>query len=108
MTKLKLGIIGCGYLSNIIVDAYNNGLLKEYELVGVLGRNSKSAEELSQKGKCKLCNNIDELLELKPDYIAEAASGQAVRDYALKFFLLIVTLPYYLLVHLLMKNFIIK
>ena len=49
MTKLKLGIIGCGYLSNIIVDAYNNGLLKEYELVGVLGRNSKSAEELSQK-----------------------------------------------------------
>lgn len=84
MTKLKLGIIGCGYLSNIIVDAYNNGLLKEYELVGVLGRNSKSAKELSQKGKCKLCNNIDELLELKPDYIAEAASGQAVCDYALK------------------------
>ena len=84
MTKLKLGIIGCGYLSNIIVDAYNNGLLKEYELVGVLGRNSKSAKELSQKGKCKLCNNIDELLELKPDHIAEAASGQAVRDYALK------------------------
>ena len=74
MTKLKLGIIGCGYLSNIIVDAYNNGLLKEYE----------SAKELSQKGKCKLCNNIDELLELKPDHIAEAASGQAVRDYALK------------------------
>ena len=47
MEKLKLGIIGCGYLGNIIVDAYNSGLLEEYELVGVLGRSEQAALELS-------------------------------------------------------------
>lgn len=84
MEKLKLGIIGCGYLGNIIVDAYNSGLLEEYELVGVLGRSEHAALETAKKGNCALCHSLEELLELKPDYIAEAASGQSVRDYAEK------------------------
>lgn len=38
MGKLKLGILGNGYLADIIVEAGLKGMLDEYELVGVLGR----------------------------------------------------------------------
>ena len=37
MEKLKLGILGNGYLADIIVEAGLKGMLDEYELVGVLG-----------------------------------------------------------------------
>ena len=41
MGKLKLGILGNGYLADIIVEAGLKGMLDEYELVGVLGRTRK-------------------------------------------------------------------
>lgn len=41
MGKLKLGILGNGYLADIIVEAGLKGMLDEYELVGVLGRMGK-------------------------------------------------------------------
>lgn len=37
-TKKKLAILGNGFLAGIIVEAYNKGLLEEYELTGILGR----------------------------------------------------------------------
>ena len=39
MSRLKLGILGSGYLGGIIADAWKNGYLDEYELVGIAGRN---------------------------------------------------------------------
>lgn len=84
MKTLKLGIAGCGYLGNIIADAYCNGLLEGYELVGAISRSRESVEKLAEKTGCKACDSIEELLELKPDYIAEAASGQLVKDIAEK------------------------
>ena len=33
--KTKFGIVGCGFLGNIVADAWKNGLLEDYELVGV-------------------------------------------------------------------------
>ena len=32
--KTKFGIVGCGFLGNIVADAWKNGLLPDYELVG--------------------------------------------------------------------------
>ena len=34
----RLGIVGCGFLGNIIANAWKQGLLEEYELVGVTSR----------------------------------------------------------------------
>ncbi len=31
--KTKFGIVGCGFLGNIVADAWKNGLLEDYELV---------------------------------------------------------------------------
>ena len=36
--KTKFGIVGCGFLGNIVADAWKNGLLPDYELVGVTSR----------------------------------------------------------------------
>ena len=78
MEKRKLGLLGSGFLSGIIAEAMHNGLLPEYELVGIAGRNPVTTQEMAQKYGCKACLSSDELLALQPDYIAEAASGAAV------------------------------
>ena len=84
MGKLRLGIMGSGFLSEIVADAWTSGLLEEYELVGVMGRNQETAAALAKKAGCAACQNLDELLALKPDYIAEAASVELVRDSAVR------------------------
>lgn len=33
--KTKFGIVGCGFLGSIVANAWKNGLLEDYELVGV-------------------------------------------------------------------------
>lgn len=80
MGKLKLGILGNGYLADIIVEAGLKGMLDEYELVGVLGRTREKTELLAKKGGCQACGTIDELLALSPDYVAEAASELSSRN----------------------------
>lgn len=78
----KLGILGAGHLSAIVVEAYQKGLLEGYEIVGVTGRNMEHVTELAQRCNAKPCSNMTELLACKPDIITEAASVQAVKDYA--------------------------
>lgn len=84
MNKLRLGIIGSGYLGEIIARAWKDGLLPEYELVGIAGRTKENTDALAAEIGCKSCLGTDELLELKPDYIAETASIAWVRDMAEK------------------------
>ena len=43
-TKKKLAVLGNGFLAGIIVEAYNKGLLEEYELTGILGRTKEKTE----------------------------------------------------------------
>ena len=80
----KLAVLGNGFLAGIIVEAYNKGLLEEYELTGILGRTKEKTEALAEKGGCRPCSTLEELLEDKPDYVAEAASVKAVQDYGMK------------------------
>lgn len=81
MEKLKLALIGCGHLNEIVATALEDGYLPEYELTAVLGRDAARAEDFARRHNCKACTDIDELLALKPDFVAEAASVKAVRDY---------------------------
>ena len=48
--KTKFGIVGCGFLGNIVADAWKNGLLPDYELVGVTSRTRASAEKTAANG----------------------------------------------------------
>lgn len=82
MEKKRLAIVGCGHLGHIVTDACLQGLLPEYELVGVLGRDEGHAVAMAEKAGCPQCKNLDQLLERKPDYVAEMASVQMVKDMA--------------------------
>lgn len=84
----KLVIVGCGRLGGIVADAVIKGILPEYELVGVYSRTVSKAENLAarmqQHGKsCRVCTTLEELLDLKPDYLVEAASPAAMKELAL-------------------------
>lgn len=84
----KLAIVGCGKLGKIVADAVINGILKEYELTGVYSRTAEKAQSIAASvnangGECKVCDSIDELLAMKPDYVVEAASPAAMRELAL-------------------------
>lgn len=80
-SKKKLAIIGNGYLAEIITEAYLGGMLPEYEMTAVLGRTREKTEALAEKAGCRACSTIEELMETKPDYVAEAASVESVKDY---------------------------
>ena len=71
--KTKLGIVGCGFLGNIVADAWKKGLLPDYELVGVTSRTRASAEKTAANVGCAVCEDVDALLALEPEYIVEAA-----------------------------------
>ena len=84
----KLVIVGCGQLAGIVSDAIVSGILPDYDLVGVYSRTTAKAERLAgkmdQHGKvCKVCTSMEELLALKPDYLVEAASPAAMKEFAL-------------------------
>ena len=62
----KLVIVGCGRLAGIVSDAVVNGLLPEYDLVGVYSRTAEKAErivaKIQQHGKtCMACTTIEDL-----------------------------------------------
>lgn len=83
----KLVIVGCGRLGRIVAEAVANGLLPEYELVGVYSRSADKMGRITslmeKHGRaCIACNSITELLALKPDYLVETASPAAMRELA--------------------------
>lgn len=80
MRKLKLGIVGCGFLGTIVADAWRKGLLEDYELVGCTSRSRESAEVLAKNTGCRVCGDLEELLALAPDYVVEAASPAGLKD----------------------------
>ena len=81
--KTKFGIVGCGFLGNIVADAWKNGLLEDYELVGVTSRTPASGEKTASNVGCRACADVEELLALEPEYIVETASVEAVRAMAI-------------------------
>lgn len=82
MKRFKLGIVGCGFLGGIVVEAWRNGLLAEYEVVGCLDREPEAARALAAKAGCAACERFEDLLALRPDYVVEAASPAAMREIA--------------------------
>lgn len=80
--KKKLGIAGCGFLGSIVADAYQNGLLEGYELIGVTSRTLEDAVSVSVRADCAVCADIKTLIGMEPDYIVETASVEFVRENA--------------------------
>ncbi|HSD39487.1 MAG TPA: aspartate dehydrogenase domain-containing protein [Rhodocyclaceae bacterium] len=82
MQKSRLAIVGCGFLGNIVADAWRKGVLADYELVGCLDRNAEAAAALAEKNGCKACSTLSDLLALAPDYVIEVASPVVLKEIA--------------------------
>lgn len=79
-----LAIVGCGKLGRIVARAVREGLLPEYRLVAAYSRTfDKTLQVAGMIDGCKACRTLSELLEMRPDFIAEAASPAAMRELAL-------------------------
>lgn len=86
--KKKLAIAGCGKLAHIIVEALKKGLLDDYELTAVYSRTASKAESLAEDANkngmnCKVAKSFDKLLSSSPDYLVEAASPAAMKEWVL-------------------------
>ena len=81
--KIKLAVVGCGFLGKIIVDAWQKGLLPEYEFCAYLDRDPEATTALAAQAGGTPCTTFAEVLAEQPDYVIEAASPQVVRDIAL-------------------------
>jgi len=83
--KKALGIIGCGAIGTVIAKATANKIVDCDEVIlydVVVERAKKLGKSLSIK--TVIVNNIDEMIRLNPKVIIEAASQQAVKEYANK------------------------
>ena len=81
----RVGIIGCGAIGTVISQAFEQNLIFCDELI-LFDIDSKKTEILKRRINfpTKAVFTIDEMLELRPKVIVEAASRQAVMDYAEK------------------------
>jgi len=86
-TKIGAGLIGCGSIGTVIAEAVVDGRAGDIELVAVYDLIRERAEKLvkSLAKKPATTKNADELLENKNiQIVVEAASQEAVRQYAAK------------------------
>jgi len=80
---LRIGIIGGGVIAHLILEEVRQGSLRDLEVVGLLGRNSASrGKSLAETFGIPFVTRLEDLLGAKPDVVVEAASHEAVRDYA--------------------------
>ncbi len=77
-------IAGCGHLGNIVKKAYENGLLKGYSLAAVYSLRKEDAEKLAEGTGAKVASSIDEVIEIRPDFIIETAAIALLKDFAVK------------------------
>jgi aspartate dehydrogenase len=80
---MRVGIIGCGAIGSVIVNAICRGDVKA-ELVALMDKSPEKCRKLLEKypGQSVIvCRDLEDLLNAKPQLVIEAASQQAVRDY---------------------------
>ena len=80
---VKVGVLGSGRLAGIIAHALADGAVPKCELVGILGRTYEHTAALADTCNCTACATLEELLELKPEYILEAATAEALKSWAI-------------------------
>lgn len=81
----RVGLIGCGAIGTVLAEAIQRKLIACDELV-VFDVDIARAEKLkaSLKFPVTIVPSVEELLDFKPVVVVEAASQQAVKEYAQK------------------------
>ena len=77
---MRAGFIGYGSMTRKVIDVLR-GNDADFEAVGILTRNPAKYASASD---FEFCDNLDALLKLKPDIIAECATQAAVSEYSVQ------------------------
>ncbi len=79
---LRLGIIGCGAIASVIVDAVARDKLPA-EVAALLDLYPERCRRLAEKlgGAPRIAGSLEELLKAEPELVVEAASQEAVRTH---------------------------
>ncbi len=82
---MRVGIIGGGSIARLFLEHIRRGDLGDAQVVAIAGRSAASrGKPLAQEYGVAFVTGFDELLAQRPDAVVEAASHEAVRDYAEK------------------------
>lgn len=80
---MRVGIIGGGTIARLFVEHIGRGELGEARVVALAGRSESSrAKALAREFGVAFVTGPDGLLGTRPDVVVEAASHEAVRQYA--------------------------
>jgi aspartate dehydrogenase len=80
---MKIGLIGGGNIGKFLLQSINtNKLLADSKIVGIYTRNPKSAEQLASEFDTEIFEDIPSLLQSNIDLVIEAATVEAVKEYA--------------------------
>jgi aspartate dehydrogenase len=79
----EVGIIGCGAIGSLIAEACENGTIKCDELI-LYDYNAEKAQGLQKSLAIasKVVRSVDGMIQRHPAVIVEAASQEAVKEYA--------------------------
>lgn len=87
MVKLRVGLIGCGAIGNIISEAIKDGKAGDTELVMVYDKIKENVEKFVERihKKPRIVDTPEELIESDLiNLVIEAASQEAAKDYAVR------------------------
>ncbi len=80
---MRVGIIGGGTIARLFIEHINRGDLGDAQVVAVAGRGDASrGVPLARENSITFTTTLEELIATRPDVVVEAASHEAVRDYA--------------------------
>lgn len=78
----RVCLLGCGRLGRVIAQALLDGAVDGAELSAVLVSSADRASRLRRELPCLVVSDNHALLEKQPDYVIEAATGAAVKEFA--------------------------
>jgi aspartate dehydrogenase len=81
---MRIGIIGGGVMARLILEHARRGDLGDASIVAIVGRSSASrGQALAAEFGVTFATTLAGLLDTRPDAVVEAASHDAVREFAL-------------------------
>ena len=80
---MRIGVVGGGVIARLILEQVRQGALRDIEVAGLLGRTGNSrGKPLAEAFGVPFVTRLSDLVGLKPEVVVEAASHDAVREYA--------------------------
>ena len=81
--NMRIGIIGGGVIARLVLEHIRGGALGEVQVVAIAGRSERSkGKPLAKAFGVPFVIGLDALAAARPEAVVEAASHEAVREYA--------------------------